>query len=478
MQDRIESLILYSLISNEAYTRKVLPFLKEEYFSVKLERTIFCTVNSFILKYNNLPTKEAIIISLNNQSGIKEEEYKELCSYISTEMSDKIETKPDDKWLLDQTEVWCQERALYNAMMTSVQIIDDKKSKQDRNIIPKLVTEALAIGFNIDLGHDYMEGADKQFEFYHRIERKIPFDIQLLNEITGGGLPNKTLTVIVAGTGVGKSLMLCHSSAAWLAMGKNVLYVSLEMDRHSIVTRIDANLLNVRKKELRNIPKEVYDKRVANFRNKTDGKLIVEDFPTASIHVGHIKNLVNELKLKKNFIPDVIVIDYVNIMLSARIKQGVAVTSLYTYVKAIVEEVRGLAMELDIPIFTASQLNRSAQNDTDVDFEGISDSHGTSMTADIILALISTEELEKVNQIMIKQVKNRDNDAVKFKRFVVGIDRDYMRLYDVEQSAQKNIADSGQEEADDAPAFDKSKFGSQMKKRKDFSKIKIDDEMF
>jgi len=473
MRDRIESLILYSLISNEEYTRKVLPFLKEEYFSEKHERTIFCTINSFILKYNNLPTKEAIIISLNNDPKIKEDEYKELCGYISDDIADKIEKVPDPQWLLDKTEEWCKDKAIYNAVMNTIKIIDDKDSKQEKGVIPKLLSDALAVGFSTNIGHDYFENIDEQFEYYHKKEKKLEFDLELFNKITRGGIKTKTLTVILAGTNVGKSLCLSHFAAGFLSGGKNVLYITLEMSEPQIRARIDSNLLNIKMEDLENIPETNYKEKLNRLRSKTQGHLIIQEYPEVSAHVGHFRHLLNELNLKKNFKPDVIIVDYLNLALSNRIKPGTIANS-YTYILSVAQEIRGLAKEFDVPCISATQTNRHGQNNTDLDFEDVSESHGLSATCDYIFGMTTTEELDKLDQVMFKQIKNRHGDKTKFKRFVVGINRDHMRLYDVEQSAQKNIADSGQEK-DDTPAFDKSKFGDRMKKSKDFSKIKVDD---
>lgn len=468
MTDRIETIILYSLINYEEYARKVLPFIEDTYFSEKVEKILFVCIKNFINKYNGLPTKEALLINISNLK-IKETIYEQLVKHVENELSKPIE-KPELGWLIDKTEEWCKYRAIRNGILESVKIIDDPKSKGNFGEIPKILSDALSVGFSQDIGHDYFEDVDKQYRFYTKEDQKIPFDIDLLNYITNGGLGTKSLNIVVAGTGAGKSLFLTHSSAAWLAAGKNVLYITYELGEHDVVARIDANLLNIPKNELKDVSKDLYYQKTKHLRNKTNGKLIVHEFPTAGAHVGHIRALLNEIKLKKKFVPDVLVIDYLNIMSSFRIKQGSSV-GLYSYVKAIAEEVRGLSMEFDFPILTASQLNRTAQTDTDVDFDGISDSHGTAMTADLIIALICTEELDTMNQLMIKQIKNRNTDIFKYRRFVVGVDRDYMRLYNVEQEAQKDITDSGQP---DTPGFDKTNFGSRMNKNQDYSKLNFD----
>lgn len=475
MKDRIETLILYSLIINEDYTRKVLPFLQEDYFTEKTEKLLFMNIRDFVSKYNSLPTKESILIGINNNTTIKEHEYKQICDYVSQEFNNDC-SFPGQQWLLDKTEEWCKYQAIRNAILTSIKIIDDPNSKIQTGAIPKLLVDALSVGFSTNIGHDYVNDHTRRFDFYHTIEQKLEFDLVMFNKITGGGLKRKSLCVVVAGTGVGKSLFLCHHAAAFVNQNKNVLYITLEMSEEQIAKRIDANLLNVSMVDLDQIPKEDYEKRIEKMKHKATGRLIIKEYPTASAHVGHFRVLLQELHLKKSFVPDVIIVDYLNIASSSRIKPGSVVNS-YTYIKSIAEELRGLAMEFNVPIITATQTNRSGQYNTDVDFEDVSESHGLSATADYMIGMVSTEELDKMNQVLFKQIKNRYGDVARNRRFVVGIDRDKMRLYDVDESAQKDISDSGQDE----PVFDKSEFGQRMKQNKDFSKIKFndkDDDMF
>lgn len=476
MKDRVESLIIYNLMHNETYTRRVLPFIHPEYFKDRTEKLVFIHIKEFINKYNALPSNEAIVITVNKNKNIKDTDYKNITDYLSN--LDGIKNEQNDQWLIDNTEEWCKDMAIQNAILSSIKILDNPNAKLERGTITKLVSDALAVGFNANVGHDYFEDSEKQFDFYHRVDKKVPFDIEMLNKITNGGLTNKTLTVVVAGTGTGKTNFGTHAAASWLSLGKNVLYVTLEMSEERIVERIDANLLDIDIRELEKVSKDTYDKKISKLKNNIFGKLIIKEFPTCSAHIGHLRHLFNELYLKKNFKPDIVVIDYLNIMASSRIKQGGS-TSLYTYVKAIADELHGLATEFDIPILTFSQLNRQGQHDTDADFESIADSHGTGMAADLIFALISTEELDKLNQIMVKQIKNRYADVSKNRRFVMGVDRSRMRFYNVEQSAQKDIADSGQEEDEkDVPGFDKTKFGKRMKKQKDYSKLIFGDSDF
>jgi replicative DNA helicase len=474
MKDRIETLILYSLIKNETYTRKVLPFLKEEYFSEKIERLLFNTISEFVSKYNALPTTEALLISINSSTQIKEHEYKDIGDYIQKEFNNDV-VFPEEKWLLDKTEEWCKYQALRNAILNSINIIDDPASKIQTGSIPKLLTDALSVGFSTDIGHDYVNDSEKRYGFYHMIEQKLEFDLDLFNKITGGGVKKKSLFVIVAGTGAGKSLSLSHFAASFLNQNKNVLYITLEMAEEQIAKRIDANLLNVSMIDLDKIPKQDYDKRIERMKHKATGRLIIKEYPTASAHTGHFRVLLQELHLKKNFKPDVVIVDYLNIAASSRIKPGSLVNS-YTYIKSIAEELRGLAMEFDVPCLTATQTNRQGQANTDLDFTDVSESHGLSATCDYMVGMVSTEELDKMNQVLFKQIKNRYGDISKYRRFVVGIDRDKMRLYDVEQSAQKDIADSGQEPGEDPIGFDKTAFGNRMNQNKDFSKIKFDDD--
>jgi replicative DNA helicase len=479
VKDRIELLILEGLFRDEDYTRKVLPFIQEDYFSTLEEKIVFSSVKAFIDRYNTLPTKEAIVISLNSSNSVNEVDYRESIEYI--EKLELSEQPPNREWLLQNTEKWCQDRALYNAISKSIKIIEgNSKDNIHKGAIPQLLMTALGVSFNSEIGHDYINDTDKLFEFYHTEESKIPFDIDMLNKITDGGINKKSLFVLVAGTGHGKSLALCHLSSSFLNQGKNVLYITLEMSEKRIAQRIDANLLNVSMVDLKKIPKEHYDSKVSRMKNKATGRLIIKEYPTASAHVGHFRHLLQELNLKKNFVPDVVVVDYLNIAASSRIKLGTQ-SNTYVYIKSVAEELRGLAMEFNVPILTATQTNRQGQNNTDLDYEDVSESHGLSATADYILGLTSTEELEKMNQLMFKQIKNRYGDVARYRRFVVGIDRDKMRLFDVDQSAQQNIAQA-EEIKDDKPLFDQSTFGSKMVERGDFSKINFnnsdDDDMF
>ena len=476
MSDKIETVIIYSLLSNEKYAKKVLPFLQSEYFSEKTERVIFDSIKDFVDVYASLPAKEAILISINGNHKIKDEVYNDAIEYFSTKF-EGLATTYDEKWLLNTTESWCQEKALYGAMMESISIIDDKDSKKPKTSIPEILTDALSVGFNTNIGHDYIDDSDSRFDFYHRKEEKIAFDIKMLNKITDGGLSKKSLNIFVAGTNVGKSLALCHFAASYLNQGKNVLYITLEMAEERIAERIDANLLDVAVNDLRSLPKSTYDTKISKIRSSGVGKLIIKEYPTASAHVGHFTALINDLRLKKNFMPDVLLVDYINIMSSSRIKISTSSVNSYTYVKCISEELRGLSMSVAIPVITATQLNRTGQSSSSVDFSDISESHGLSCTADLLVAIIRTEELDDMHQILFQQLKNRYSDAATIKRFVVGIDRCKMRLYDIEQPL-KNIQGNKKvktEEDDDVSGFDRGKFGQGMKaERRDFSKIKVD----
>jgi len=435
----IESTILKNLVSNEVYMRKVIPYIKGEYFTQYSDKVLFDIINDFVVSYGQPPTKEVLSIEVDNRKDLNEDSYKEL----QLKIHDIQNTEVDFQWILDTTEKWCKQRAVYLALLESVKIADGKDSKRTEDAIPSILQEALAVSFDEHIGHDYIEDYESRFEFYHRNESKIPFDLSLFNKITKGGIPNKTLNVALAGTGVGKSLFMCHVAAASLLQGKNVLYITLEMAEEKIAERIDANLLNVNIKDIEELPEQLFTSKVTRLAQKTHGKLIIKEYPTASAHSGHFKALLNDLSLKKSFKPDIIFIDYLNICASSRYK-GALVNS-YTYVKAIAEELRGLAVEFDLPIISATQTTRSGYGSTDIDLTDTSESFGLPATADFMFALISTEELEGINQIMVKQLKNRYNDLNMFKRFVVGIDRAKMRLYDVEDSAQTDIVDSGQE---------------------------------
>lgn len=438
---QIEHIILKNLIKNEDYMRKVLPFLREEYFHKEDERVLFSTLNTFILEYNELPSFETI--QLNIQSKNMTENLFDSVNKLVTSIKTDEDTF-NEKWLLDSTETFCQDKAVYNAIMKSIEIMNNKKGVTSKGAIPQLLSDALSVSFDAKVGHSYTEDYENRFDYYHRVEEKIPFDLEFFNRITKGGVPKKTLNIALSGTGVGKSLFMCHVAASCLNQGKNVLYITLELAEEEVAKRIDANLMNVTFDDLMEMPKEMYQKKMDSIRNKTDGKLFIKEYPTASASTIHFKGLLNELNLKKSFVPDVIFVDYLNICTSARIKPGSSVNS-YTFVKSIAEELRGLAVEFSVPLFSATQTTRSGYSSSDVGLEDTSESFGLPATADFMFALISTEELQELNQIMIKQLKNRYNDPTLNKRFVVGIDRSKMRLYDVEESAQKDIVDSGQQ---------------------------------
>ena len=441
---RLEQTILKNLIYNEEYLRKVLPFLKAEYFSDRIEKTLFNEISSFISTYNSTPTIEAVVLAVQEKKNISADEVKECETYLQeVEKTSKDETKIE--WLIDKSEAFCQEKAVYNAVLEAISILDGKHKTQDKGAIPQILADSLAVGFDTNIGHDYLENSDARYEFYHRKEERIPFDLEYLNKITKGGLPNKTLNIALAGTGVGKSLFMCHVAAGAMSQGRNVLYITMEMSEEKIAERIDANLLNVTIDELVNLSKDMYDKKVERVKSKTTGKLIIKEYPTASASAVHFRTLLNELNLKRNFVPDIIFIDYLNICCSSRIKPGASINS-YTYVKAIAEELRGLAVEFNVPVVSATQTTRSGFTSTDPGLEDTSESFGLPATADLMFALVSSEQMESMNQIMIKQLKNRYNDPTTFKRFTLGIDRAKMRLYDVEQSAQDGIVDSGQDD--------------------------------
>jgi archaellum biogenesis ATPase FlaH len=442
--------------------RKVLPFLKDEYFSVEDDRLLYKEIKDFILKYNNLPTYDALLIEIDNLAGLKEDQVKNINQTLKEISEDNIDTNVD--WLTDNTEKFCQEKAIYNAIMSSIEIMNNKNGALSKGAIPGLLSDALGVSFDPNVGHDYIEEYDKRYDYYHRIEERVPFDLDFFNKITKGGLPKKTLNVALAGTGVGKSLFMCHVAASCLSQGKNVLYITLELAEEEVGKRIDANLMNTSFDDLLQMPKILYDKKAQVLKSKTNGKLIIKEYPTAGASTIHFKSLLNELNLKKSFRPDIIFIDYLNICMSARVKPGGSVNS-YTYVKSIAEEIRGLAVEYQVPVVTATQTTRSGFSNSDVDLTDTSESFGLPATADFMFALINTEDLESLGQIMVKQLKNRYNDPTNNKRFVIGIDRTKMKLYDVEQSAQEDIVDSGQEK----PVFDKSNSATRDK----FKRLKV-----
>lgn len=438
---KLEQTILKNLIYNEDYLRKVLPFIKSEYFSDNTERVLFNEITSFTQDYNTTPTIEALSIAIKERRNLTDDEIEKCESYLK-EVENNNKEQTEVQWLVDKTEKFVQEKAIYNAVLGSISILDGKDKVHDKGQIPKILSDALAVSFDNSVGHDYLQDSDARFEFYHRKEERIPFDLDNFNKITKGGLPNKTLNIALAGTGVGKSLFMCHVAAGCMVQGKNVLYLTLEMSEEKIAERIDANLLNIDIGELTELPKDMYDKRVARVREKTTGKLIIKEYPTASASATHFRTLLNELNLKRSFVPDIIFVDYLNICCSSRIKAGANINS-YAYVKSIAEELRGLAVEYNVPIVSATQTTRSGFTSSDPGLEDTSESFGLPATADLMFALISSEELEELGQIMVKQLKNRYNDPTYLKRFTIGIDRAKMKLYDVEQSAQVGIADAG-----------------------------------
>ena len=439
--ERIETTILRNLIFNEEYSRKVIPFIEPDYFEQKSEKIIFQEISQFIVNYGSSITIEALSIETENRTDLTETEVKEIRDITSS-----LDDSPtDQQWLTDTTEKWCRDRAIYLALMESIALADGQDEKKGRDAIPNILSDALAVSFDTHIGHDYLSDYEERYESYHRKEDKIPFDLEYFNKITKGGLVNKSLNIALAGTGVGKSLFMCHLASSVLLEGKNVLYITLEMAEEKIAERIDANLLNVNIQDITDLPRKIFESKVNKLSDKTKGTLIIKEYPTASAHSGHFKALLNELALKKSFKPDIIFIDYLNICASSRYRAGSNVNS-YSYIKAIAEELRGLAVESNLPIVSATQTTRSGFGSSDVDLTDTSESFGLPATADLMFALISTEELEGLNQIMVKQLKNRYNDPTIFKRFVVGIDRAKMRLYDCEQKAQEDIVDSGQEE--------------------------------
>ena len=451
---KIEKTILSNLIHNEEYCRKVVPFLKTEYFTDQYEHIVAEELLTFFTHYNKPASLDILAIQIGKRK-LHKDQIEGIEKYING-----LDYRTDnEEWLYKNTESFCKKQAVYNAIIDSFEIIEGKNKVLTEDAIPSMLSEALAVSFDKSVGHDYLEDFLDRYDFYHRLEEKLSFDLELFNKITKGGLSKKTLNVILAGTGVGKSLFMCHVAAAALSQGKNVLYITMEMAEERIAERIDANLLNMTMDELSKVEKDIYETRIGKLIKKTSGKLIIKEYPTASAHAGHFKALLEELKMKRDFMPDLIVIDYLNICASSRMKHGSGVNS-YTYIKSIAEELRGLGVEYNVPILSATQTTRGGYDNTDVDLTDTSESFGLPATVDFMFALISTEELENLNQIMVKQLKNRYNDPSYYKRFVIGVDRARMKLYDVEDSAQKNIADSGQ---DDGPAFDKSAFGQRMK---------------
>lgn len=452
---KFSNVIFANLIQNEEYGRKVVPYVKEEYFESLPEKTVYKLINTYVTKYNKFPTHQALKIDLEN-SSLEQRIYDE-CETIIAESQQVGDV--DQEWLLDKTEKFCQERAVYNAIMDSIQILDNKDKLRTKGSIPQILSEALAVSFDTNIGHDWYDDADDRYEYYHRVEDRVPFRLEYLNRITKGGLPKKTLNVILAGTHVGKSLFMCSTAASNLLDGKNVLYITMEMAEEEIARRIDANILDIPIGELDVIDKDTFDKRVTRVKSKTAGKIIIKEYPTSSAGSANFRHLLQELKLKKNFIPDIIYIDYLNICASSRLKMNSNINS-YTYIKAVAEELRGLAVEFNVPIVSATQTTRSGYSNSDVDVTDTSESFALPATADFMLALVTSEELESLGQIMAKQLKNRYTDLGKCRRFVLGIDRVKMKLYDVEEDAQDLV--------DDRPVMDKSEFGQRdnVKKKK------------
>jgi replicative DNA helicase len=460
---KIELMILKNLVHNEDFARKTLPFLKEEYFSDSSERQVFKRITDFMTKYNSRPTREAIGIEIESSSNLSEEEHKRSMELVRN----LIEPEPVTMdWLLESTESFCQERAVFNAVMDSIAILDGKDSNRTKNSIPDILSEALGVSFDSHIGHDFIDDFAERYDYYHRVEEKLPFDLDLMNKITRGGLSRKSLNIILAGTGVGKTLAMCHFAAANLAMGKNVLYITMEMAEEKIAERIDANLLNVASEDLQKLPRDLYESKIARLKAKTAGKLIIKEYPTASAHAGHFRHVLNELNLKRNFVPDIIYIDYLNICCSSRIKTGSNVNS-YTYIKSIAEELRGLAVERNLPIVSATQTTRSGFSNSDPGLEDTSESFGLPATADFMIALIRSEDMDDRGQLMVKQLKNRYSDPADLRKFVVGIDRIKMRLFDVEESAQDELIDDsrgGKTKRSDA-VMDNTKFGMEDRER-------------
>ena len=432
--ERIEITILRNLIFNEDFTRKALPFIKEDYFSNTIERSLFREINDFVIKYKNLPTKEAVVIELKGRKDINETEFSNIKELVSSLNNEQV----DLEWLTNTTERFCKDRAIHNAVMEGIHIIDGRDKKHTPEAIPEILKDALAVSFDNNVGHDYLADIEKRFDFYHKKENRIAFDLDYFNRVTKGGLPNKTLNVALAGTGVGKTLFMCHQAAAALNDNKNVLYITMEMAEERIAERIDANLLGVSMEDLHMLNRKMFSDKVTQLQSKTTGTVIIKEYPTAGAGANHYRALVNELALKKSFKPDIIFVDYINICASSRFKAGANVNS-YTYIKAIAEELRGLAVELDVPIVTATQTTRTGFVSTDIGLEDTSESFGLPATADFMFALISSEELEKAGQMLVKQLKNRYNDPTMNRKFIIGVDRSRMKLFDIEQSAQNLI---------------------------------------
>ena len=454
----IERTVLTQLVSNEEYTRKVLPFLKGDYFSDKSERIVFEEITKFVEKYNKVPTKTSLEIEVQSRKDLNESDFKNIISLVKSLQNDE---NVNFDWLVDTTEEFCKDKAVYNAIVEGIQIIEGKDKQRGPDAIPSILTAALAVGFDNRVGHDYLSDSAERFDYYHKVEDKIPFDLEFFNKITKGGLPPKTLNIVMSGTGVGKTLFMCHVAANCLSQSKNVLYITLEMAEERIAERIDANLMNISMEDLHDLPKQMFDSKIENIIKSTSGKLIVKEYPTASAHTSHFRGLIKELAIKKSFRPDIIFVHYLNICASSRFKGAISVNS-YMYIKAIAEELRGLAVETNVPIMSATQTNRAGFVSSDIGLEDVSESFGLPATADFMFALISNEELDALNQIAVKQLKNRYNDPTINKRFVIGIDRAKMRLTDVKLTEQNDIVDSGQEEFGEL-VFDNTDFGEGWK---------------
>ena len=477
----LEEIIFSHLLFNEEYSRKVIPFLKNEYFQTRTNKILFELIDGYIKTYNVVPSKEALNTKLQSLDNISEDEFKS-CGELITKLEADLKTSVD--WLCDQTEKFCQEKAVYNAIMDSIKIIDKKDEKRGTGSIPEILTEALSVSFDTNIGHDFIEDANSRYDYYHVREEKLQFDLEYFNKITKGGLSKKTLNIILASTGVGKTMFMTHCAAHHLTLGKNVLYLTMEMSEERIAERIDANLMDVTIDDLKELPKDAYEKKMVRIKGGTTGKLIVKEYPTAAAGSAHFRHLLQELRIKKSFKPDVIYVDYLNICSSARMKMGGAVNS-YMYIKAIAEELRGLAVEFDVPIISATQSNRGAYNSSDVGLDNTSESFALPATADFMFALISTEDLEGLNQILVKQLKNRYDDPSSNRKFVIGVNKAKMKFYDVEQSAQKDIIDGPKTKHSDKPVMDNSSFGERYDEeqkmrfvtkkvgRKDFSGVKF-----
>jgi len=469
IHDSIERLIINGLLNDDEYARKVLPILKDEYFIDEVERHIFSNIKEFLIKYSNLPSKEAILIQISGQKGIHSELYNQITSYVSELV---YERPPNKEFLIQQTDTFAKDKAFYIALRKSLAIVEDKTGHLDKGMAMQYMKEALSVSLDPNVGHSYTEDWEKRYAFMHRHVEKIPFDLDFMNKITQGGVEKKTLNILLAGTGVGKTLFMCHLAAASFIEGKKVLYITLEMSEEKINERIDANLMNVTLDDLKKLPKDMWDKKIEAIKNKSMGKIQVKEYPTAQASTIHFRTLLNELNLKKNFVPDIIFLDYLNIAISSRIKPGSQVNT-YQFVKSIAEELRGLAVEYNVPIWSATQTNRAGFNNTDVGLENTSESFGVPATADFMIALTRTEELDKLCQMQVTQLKNRYGDITKWRRFIIGVDRSKMRLYDAEQKAQEDLHDSGRPD-DDKPGFDKTGFGQGMKaEKKNFGGIKF-----